>query len=51
MGRLTDKVAFITGGSRGIGAGIAKRLAKDGAKVAITYFWRLGDASKSCDRP
>ena len=34
---LTDKVAIITGGSRGIGAAIATRLARDGATVAITY--------------
>jgi 3-oxoacyl-[acyl-carrier protein] reductase len=34
---LTGKVAFIQGGSRGIGAAIAKRLAKDGATVALTY--------------
>jgi 3-oxoacyl-[acyl-carrier protein] reductase len=37
MTSLAGKRAFITGGSRGIGAGIARRLAADGADVAITY--------------
>jgi len=35
--RLKDKVAIITGGSSGIGAAIAKRYVKEGARVHITY--------------
>jgi 3-oxoacyl-[acyl-carrier protein] reductase len=43
-GKLDGKVAFVTGGSRGIGAAIARRLANEGAAVAITYSSSKEDA-------
>ena len=45
MSKLAKKAALVTGGSRGLGAAIAKRLAADGASVAITYAKDAGAAA------
>src|SRR2546428_10160212 len=44
--KLAGKVALVTGGSRSIGAAIAKRLATDGAAVALTYSASAGKANE-----
>ena len=46
MGTLTGKRALVTGGSRGIGAEIVRRLSADGAAVAFTYSASAADAEK-----
>ncbi len=46
MARLTDKVIVVTGGSRGIGAGIARTCANEGAHVILTYASRPESAER-----
>ena len=44
MGKLTDKVAVVTGASKGIGAGIAKAFAAEGAAIVVNYATSRRDA-------
>jgi len=47
--KLDDKVAVVTGASKGIGAGIAKQFAAEGASVIVNYASAKGDADKVVD--
>ena len=47
---LKGKVAVITGGSRGIGAAIAYKLASLGADIAVTYAGNSQAAQRVCDK-
>jgi 3-oxoacyl-[acyl-carrier protein] reductase len=54
LNRLHGKIALVTGGSRGIGAAIARRLGSEGAAVAITFLQdevsaaRVADSLEEC---
>ena len=48
---LEGKIALVTGGSRGVGRGIALGLASEGADIALTYFRSRQGAGNSCCHP
>lgn len=48
-GKLTNKIALITGGDSGIGRAVAILFAKEGADIAISYLNEHSDARKTCE--
>ena len=46
MSKLSGKTAVVTGASKGIGAGIAKGLAAEGAAVVVNYAWSKNGADR-----
>ncbi|HMO36166.1 MAG TPA: glucose 1-dehydrogenase [Gemmatales bacterium] len=47
--RLYNRIALVTGGSRGIGAAICRKLSRDGAIVILTYGHDAEQAERVCD--
>jgi len=47
--QLKNKRALVTGGSRGIGAAIVNRLAREGAHVALTYVSKADEANRTAE--